>query len=100
MAWQRIDTAPKTGEPILLWCPEGVDRPGYAKPPEGLACVALGWWGASNDSYRPPDRWISADVECDTFSGSEYTGAWTEYEWVCVEPTHWMPIPEAPVAGG
>jgi hypothetical protein len=96
--WQPIETAPKDGTAILAWCVheadpyhDGDNLTLYGAHTEGLSHVADGWaivqWGGSWDdstweSQGPmlPDWWFQY--------GSEFE--------VTANPTHWMPLPEAP----
>ena len=67
--WRPIETAPKDGTEILLYCPEW-DTP------------YLGAWGHAEDSIL--DGWMSPDV---------LPLKWTE---LVESPTHWMPLPAPP----
>lgn len=83
--WQLIETAPKDGSAILLWTSR-IER-NYTV--QGLCDNhAIGFWEHG--------RWQSIEVQdCGTM-GSELTG-WME-DWcpIDVQPTHWMPLPDAP----
>lgn len=100
MNWHPIETAPTDGTPFLAWCSEPVDRPGYEQPPEHARFIAIVWNGHPNPDQPRGARWVSADVQVETYSGSEETGSWNEYEWTPVTPTHWMPLPSEPKAEG
>lgn len=63
MGWQPIETAPKDGTEIDVWC---VDHR-----------VANAWWCNADNKWR-------------TYGDDRIT--WTH------QPTHWMPLPEAPNA--
>lgn len=66
--WQPIETAPKDGSEILLGgCKHGPD-------------IRIGGWGGGR--YLG----ISKGYEPDWSAGGDYG----------FEPTHWMPLPEAP----
>jgi hypothetical protein len=88
-----IDSAPTDGTPFLAYCPKGIERPGWQKPPGMAQFFAIVWNGHPNEEQPRGARWVAADVQVDTFTGSEYTGSWNEYEFTPVEPTHWMPLP-------
>lgn len=93
--WQPIDSAPKDGSVVMLFVPKGVEREGYIDPPEEIKNLTFGWFGYTADRGKK-DVWICDQVVADTFHGSEWTGSWTEYEWLEVTPTHWMPVPHTP----
>ena len=81
MEWQTIDTAPRDGTPILGWNEDYGQRetsmekyqkgsPGFERWAAGDGPLNYGWrWS------EPKNNWAST--------------------W---EPTHWMPLPEAPNA--
>lgn len=91
---QSIDTAPTDGTPFLAYCPTGIKRAGWQKPPGAAQLFAIVWNGHPNDDQPRGARWVAADVLVDTFDGGEWTGSWNEYEFAPVEPTHWMPLPD------
>jgi hypothetical protein len=93
--WQPIDTAPKDGTVVLLYVPEGIDRPGYEAPPWPLYRVTLGWFGRTADRGYA-NVWCCDQVQVETFHGSDYTGSWNEYEWLRITPKQWMPLPDPP----
>lgn len=94
--WQPIETAPKE-TPLLLYCPETPDFPGYDKPPSAAQHLFVGWFGfAAHDGRGPPDRWVFQCVTTEVFYGGELTGSWDEYEWTECKPTHWRPLPTPP----
>jgi len=65
--WQPIETAPKDGTEVLVWCEH-----------HGTAYLAI------FENHFPNQGWFCADA---------YPDGWTE---LCVDPTHWMPLPEPP----
>ena len=75
-SWQPIETAPKDGVEILL-------RDDVCKT------HSLGRWGKTNVGYEA--WWATADghsvIETQSDFGIEYLE---------INPTHWMPLPEAP----
>jgi hypothetical protein len=73
MNWQPIETAPKDGCVIMLWCGD-VDFGYYSK---------AGWRICNNGDYR--DGGHGQDYLCGTDPHSQYA-----------PPTHWMPLPEPP----
>ncbi len=86
MDWNPIESAPKDGSPILLYCEDPVER--HHQVEELADNLAIGFWleGA----------WRSVDCEDNGSMGSSATGWMEDWRWVKVNPTHWMPIPEAP----
>ena len=73
--WQTIDSAPKDGLPLRLFCEAFIDpdfNPGGSV--EGQWCDDLGWVGAVWNPEQ--DVWDTNQIV----------------------PTHWQPIPSAPVA--
>jgi hypothetical protein len=64
--WQSIETAPKDGTEIDVWCPEG------------------------GEGYRVPDAWWSS-VDGHWL----YAGQGNSMQWL-TGPTHWMPKPPPP----
>jgi hypothetical protein len=101
-AWQPIETAPRDGTPIVGWCVHAADPyclgdgkrlTAYGGHTEGLSHVEDGphvvvWGGAFDESTL------------------EHPGAWMPDWWfqygssfeVTANPTHWMPLPPAPVS--
>lgn len=86
MEWQPIETAPKDGRLIDVWCPwDGNDAGGIR-----LTDVAwhdgdefdkhVGWSRITDDGYRDM---VEMGPTCD-FGLPEW------------RPTHWMPLPEPP----
>jgi hypothetical protein len=72
MEWQRIETAPKDGTRVDLWC---INHLTYDKRGQRVVNVA---WGTVTDWTR-----------------REHEG-WQHGRGEDLEPTHWMPIPEPP----
>lgn len=67
--WQPIETAPKDGTDVLLWC-AGAMEPSYA--------LIASWVDFKGEA---PDGW------CDASTGRYNDGC---------PPTHWMPLPSPP----
>lgn len=72
MTWQPIETAPKDGTKVLIYGTQWLfDWQGDSDGPRIAVC-----------SYDGEEGW---DI-CHT----------TYYSTTCVNPTHWMPLPEFP----
>lgn len=73
LEWQWIGTAPKTGKPVDLW---GINHLHYAKRGERVTNVTFGtvrdWLGNEREDWQHG-------------RGEDF------------EPTHWRPIPDAPI---
>lgn len=67
--WKDIETAPKDGEHVLLYFPDGY----WADDRD----ISVGFWGVGDD-------WFDSEAS----SGS--MTAFGSY------PSHWMPLPEPP----
>ncbi len=86
MEWQPIETAPKTGRTILL---------GYRNSHGNWRTMRGQWFSqeAINETWEEPEDceglegWYETSVEAD-----DVPNCWA------TEPTHWMPLPEAPNA--
>lgn len=83
--WQPIETAPKD-RPILLWLHSRVNRNYLVS---GLCdLIAIGFWLHG--------RWQSIEVEDCGSMGGEYTGWMPDWCSIDLDPSHWMPLPDAP----
>ena len=74
MSWQPIETAPKDGRKVDLWC---INHLHYAKAGQRVCNVD---WGTVTD-------WMGNERD-----------DWRHGHGEDLEPTHWMPLPEAPDA--
>ena len=88
MKWQPIETAPRDGTPLLLWCPGMCSW----NRKDGMPDLVVGLWWVDPYSSRDLGAWYS-DVG-DVDQGYESTGAYFEHE--SLRPTHWMPLPPPP----
>jgi hypothetical protein len=90
--WERIETAPKDGRAVLVYAPGcrrghiGVE--GYVS---GDLDIAVAEW---NGNRSGGGTWAGDLVSFEI--GWESTGSYTVT--VDLKPTHWMPLPEPPVA--
>jgi hypothetical protein len=74
MEWQPIETAPKDGRDVLIFCPTNDRKP-----------VCEAWW--ARDYEEGPGYWM-------TPIGPNGRG----YTILPSTATHWMPLPEPPHA--
>lgn len=82
--WRDIESAPKDGTPILAF--RNVVR-WQPKAPTFMAVIA---WMANK--MHPQGSWSIADWN---HGGYDYGPSWTFHD-----PTHWMPLPDAPTPSG
>jgi hypothetical protein len=84
--WRPIEAAPKDGSAIPLWLAKAPDRNYTVR---GLCDdIAIGFWCYGG--------WKSIEVvDCGSMGG-EYTGWMPDWVSLDLNPTHWMPLPEAP----
>ena len=87
MEWKPIESAPKDGTLVFVYCPDGLpDRTGYEfeKVPYTIARYTAG--------ERSGVSWQSIEEIMEYHDYGGYTGVstWTE----CLEcnPTHWAPL--------
>ncbi|MCA0276314.1 MAG: hypothetical protein LCH86_09935 [Proteobacteria bacterium] len=73
--WQPIETAPKDGTVVILYCPQGDGNPGSTYR------VTVGNWWSSQDDQEPWEGWVSWD------------GGFSEDTMM---PTLWQPLPAPP----
>jgi hypothetical protein len=91
--WQPIETAPRDGTALLLFCP-GVSS---WNRKSGMPDIVTGLWEnhcpvSTDGGPYEMGSWFSDIGDVD--QGYESTGAYFEHE--RLRPTHWMPLPEPP----
>jgi hypothetical protein len=79
-SWMPIETAPKDGTDILLYGTWAGEIHGIAEAPT----MDIGHWAGGKSDYQGDEWWSLA-------TGDAYA-CW-------MRPTHWMPLPAAPVNG-
>ena len=77
--WQPIETAPRDGTEVLLWC-----VPGRHSESEMGSIFAALWWDVAGPEDDPDGDWIIPLA--DDKEGGWGSGA---FRW---EPTHWRPL--------
>lgn len=77
--WQPIETAPKNGKHVLLWCP-------WLNDPVNMGYVSVGSFREDDYAHDDGPTWL--DDSHDDFS--------TGYASRPLRATHWMPLPEPP----
>jgi hypothetical protein len=81
MTWQPIETAPKDGTAIDVWCPTGIGEGGYR--------ICDAFFG------KPYHECISQ--YCDSCPPDRTVKKWREpLGSEPIKPTHWMPLPKPP----
>lgn len=101
--WQTIETAPKDRE-ILVWYDHDADP--YQDPDNPDRLTPYGTWADSGDFLYGKGVCIAKHHGQHWESVDEYGGGyWMPAAWFALEnddyervvnPTHWMPLPEAP----
>jgi hypothetical protein len=80
--WKTIDSAPKDGTTIILFCPQGDGNPGSEwRVTSGEWCDEPGCDNGYGEEVRGFTGWLSWD------------GGFSEDTMM---PTHWMPLPNPP----
>lgn len=93
MLWQPIDSAPRNGNPILLWVPNGIDTNDAANwIPGNTLHVMIGWWDDDRWSRQEGYDWetpIAEEGSADSYGCAPILN-------LHVRATHWMPLPNPP----
>lgn len=98
--WQPIDTAPKNGTIILVYCP--LQNVPFGTKVDSHVCLAV-WSRQYTDGYDPVDGGLYRKVERELFNGWVMKPDNHDLYWHMriseksrIIPTHWMPLPEPP----
>lgn len=73
MDWQPIETAPKDGESVLLYFPDGA--------PWNEGNIGIGFWAGDGS-----DNWYASECDSHNMTADGQRN-----------PTHWMPLPVPPI---
>lgn len=90
--WQPIETAPRDGTVVLVFCADNIQRYGgfWDQMPPSPPGIALAVWDEYRDlqsGQSQPVGWVMASVR-DPKPRAQHVALLT--------PTHWMPLPTAP----
>ena len=90
--WRSMDTAPKNGDPVLLFLDPPLDTNyvvGWAA--RKTMQIVVGW---ASDTWRDKTEWHCGFCEEGTADTDGYSSAYM----IGVNPVAWMPLPIPPVA--
>ncbi len=92
--WRPIDTAPRDGTWVLLFCPGLSEERDYDA--RGAPDITVGCWDAQ--TYSSP-TWLSAETVAEFWDYGGETGAGQSISLRVVSPTRWLPLPASPGKG-
>jgi len=91
LEWKPIETAPRDGSDIILYCPQGDGNPGSTYR------VTVGRWeedyGGVQEFRDIDGNWIGQKEDEGFVGWLSWDGGFSEDTMM---PTHWMPLPEPP----
>lgn len=67
---------------MWMWCAEPIAR--HNQPPGLAEHTAIGFWLENS--------WRSIECEDQGTMGSSQTGWMSHFEWIVINPSHWMPM--------